>query len=367
MKIAFNGLLIDKKRAGIGQYGYNLIQSLTHKTNIDYTFFLQNHIRFNYKNVVYRKDYKNPYERMFDEQLIMPFKYPKFDLVHFIDYSSPIMPIKTPFITTIHDLTFYKYPETFTKKSRKIKQTLTPISINRAAAIIAVSESTKKDIIEYFPQVEDKIKVIYPGKPDFKRIYDKEHIEYIKKIYGIEGNYILAVGTLEPRKNIVSLLKAFEKIYKKIKDIKLVLVGNKGWLYEDIFTQASAAECFKNIVYTGYVDQEHITTLYSGAQMFVYPSLYEGFGLPPLEAMCCGVPVVVSNTSSLPEVVGDAGVYCNPHSVDSISEAILRVLNNNELRKELTYKGLKQCEKFSWEKTADSIIDLYGQIAEVQK
>lgn len=367
MNIAFNGLIIDKKRAGIGQYGYNLIQSLINKKGIDYTFFLQKDIKFNYSNIIYNKNYKSAYERMFAEQFIMPFKYNKFDLVHFLDYSSPLVPIKAPFITTIHDLTFYRYPKTFTNKSRKIKQMLTPISINRASAIIAVSESTKKDILEYFPQAEGKVKVIYPGKPDFKKIEDKTYIEYVKKIYGIEGNYILSVGTLEPRKNIISLLKAFVKVHRKIKDMKLVLVGSKGWLYEEVFTKVNNMEIRDNIVYTGYVEQQHMSVLYSGAEVFVYPSIYEGFGLPPLEAMSCGVPVVVSNTSSLPEVVGGAGAYCNPHDIDSISGAILSILNSDEIRKDLIYKGLKQCEKFSWEKTADNVIDLYRQILEVLK
>ncbi|KZL90199.1 glycosyltransferase family 4 protein [Clostridium magnum] len=363
MKIAFNGLIIDEKRAGIGQYGHNLINSLIKKKEgIDYTFFLQEDIKFSYDNIIYRKNYNRSYERIFEEQVSLPTKYNKYDLVHFIDYSSPILPIKVPFITTIHDLSFYKYPQAFTRGSRKIKELLTPISVKRSEIIVTISESTKKDIISYFPDVEDKIRVVYPGKPCFTRVDNNFQIDSVKKMYGIEGKYILAVGTLEPRKNIKSLIRAFSIINKEFKDIKLVLVGKKGWLYDEEFREIKDIEMNNNLIYTDYVRQEHMAALYSGAEVFVYPSFYEGFGLPPLEAMSCGVPVVVSNTSSLPEVVADAGVYCDPNNVKNIAESVISVLGSTSLKKELAKKGIIQSNKFSWDKTAENIISIYKEI-----
>lgn len=364
MNIAINGLIIDKNKAGIGQYGYNLINALVKYSQFDYALLLQNDIEVNYDNIIYRNEYKKSINRIWDEQVIIPPKYKNYNLIHFLDYSSPIKKIEKPFIITIHDLCFYKYPDTFTSGSRNIKKIITPISIKNAQRIITVSENTKKDIIDYFPFAKDKIRVIYPGASKVKKIISEDKIEIVNSKYGISGKYILSVGTLEPRKNIKRLVEAYKIVNEYCKDIKLVIVGKKGWLYDDLFTSIGSDKLKDNIVITGYVDQVDMSELYSGAEVFVYPSIYEGFGLPPLEAMKCGTPVIVSNTSSLPEVVGDAGIFINPFDIDSIKDGILKVINDKDLRKELIDRGYKQASKFDWSKAAANIINVYREILE---
>lgn len=362
MKIALNGLIIDSRRAGIGHYGYNLINSLVGLSQEEYTVYLQKSVELDYNNVVYKGEYNKSYKRIFLEQLVLPFQYNNASIVHFIDYSSPLLNIRRPFIITIHDLAFYKYPSSFTLGSRKIKQVLTPIGIKRAAAIIAVSENTKKDIVELFPKAAEKVKVVYPGRPNYGKVTNMSELERVKRKYNIYGQYILSVGTLEPRKNIIRLLKAFEMVSKVDKNLKLVLTGSKGWMYGDIFKQISSLEAKSRIILTGYVNDDELPCLYSGAKLFVYPSLYEGFGLPPLEAMCCGTPVVVSDSSSLSEVVGDAGVYVDPTEIESISNGIIQVMNDSKLREKLIKKGYEQSKKFSWDNAASQVVDIYHQI-----
>ncbi|MFT5874316.1 MAG: glycosyltransferase involved in cell wall biosynthesis [Clostridium sp.] len=364
MKVAINGLVIDKNKAGIGHYGTNLINKLILKKDVEYTLFLQECARINYHNVKYMKEYKNSFSRIIDEQIKLPFKYKGFDLVHFVDYSTPVIDIHVPFIVTIHDLSYYKYPETFTKYSRKFKQLLTPLSLKRAAKIIADSNNTKDDIISCFPEIADKVRVIYPGRSGFKRCEDKSIIEEVMKKYKIYGNYILSVGTLEPRKNLQRILEAFLKVSNEFKEMKLVIIGKKGWLYEEFFDSINNLNIKDKIVVTGYVDDEDMPLLYSGAEVFVYPSLYEGFGLPPLEAMECGTPVVVSNTSSLPEVVGEAGMYCNPLDTDSIAEGICKILQDKTLKSKLSSLGMQRSKIFNWEDSAKSVLNIYKEIYE---
>ncbi|KPU43695.1 spore coat protein SA [Oxobacter pfennigii] len=368
MKIAFNGLVIDKYKAGVGHYGYNLMKSLINKIsqydNIDITFFLQQDINIESQAVKYYKKFISPSERMLNEQFLFPLKLKMndYDLVHYIDYSSSIINFNQRFLTTIHDLTFLKYPETFPAKNRKLKTFLTPYSIKRSEKIITISENTKSDIINFFPEAQGKIKVIYPGKGDYRRVENFSIIEKVKIKYNLPDNYILFVGTMEPRKNISRLIEAFEIIYSHNKDISLVLLGGKGWLYKEIFNKIEYSKAKSNIRYIGYAAQADMPAIYSGSNMLVYPSLYEGFGLPPLEAMSCGVPVIVSDTSSLPEVVGDAGLYIDPYNVESISERINNFLIDSNLREECIRKGLLRADKFNWDSTAEQIIDIYREI-----
>lgn len=365
MKIAINGLIIDRYKAGIGHYGYNLVNNIIKNNFYDYYIYLQNHIIISYDNIIYRQSYRKNYYRIIDEQVILPFEFNKYDLVHLLDYSSPVIfKMKVPFIITVHDLTFLKFPETFTYMSRKYKNFIIPYSIKNSTKIITISENSKRDLIKYFPHCEDKVEVIYPGRPNINRVSNKDEIDKVKKRYKIFGNYILHVGTIEPRKNIKRLVKAYKLLLrenKDFKDIKLVLIGKKGWLYKEIFDEIGELLNDK-IIYLGYVEQKDIPILYSGAEFFIYPSLYEGFGLPPLEAMTCGVPVIVSNSSSLPEVVGDAGLYINPYDIETIKEAMSKLLTNKNLKEQMINKGYSQIKKFDWENSVSKIMKIYNDI-----
>lgn len=364
MKIAVDGLIIDKKKAGIGQYGYNLIEELKNNKDYEFTFILQEFLEHNYNNSIKRKNYVCSKERIIDEQLILPSKYNSFDLIHFLDYSSPLIPMNVPFIVTIHDLAYYKYPDTFSKGSLLLKKILSPISIKRAAQIITVSDNTKCDILEYFDVPSEKINVIYPAVKNFKRESDMEKIRSLKEKYGIKGKYILGVGTIEPRKNLIRLVRAFKNISYDFNDFSLVLIGKKGWLTEPIFKEFNDEKIKDKIIFTDYVPQKDMSFLYSAADIFVYPSIYEGFGLPPLEAMSCGTPVIVSDNSSLQEVVGSAGVYVNALSTESIENGIRKLLNDENLKLELIEKGYEQSKKFNWENTYKEVLKVYKKILE---
>jgi glycosyltransferase involved in cell wall biosynthesis len=226
-------------------------------------------------------------------------------------------------------------------------------SLTNADRIITMSENTKKSIVEYFNIEPSKITVIYEGVDEKFKPYDKKEVISVLSHYAIERPYLLAVGTLEPKKNYIKLLKA----YKALKtDLDLVIVGKKGWKADDIFKTIEALGLKERVKLLGYIHIDDLPYLYNGAEIFVFPSLYEGFGLPLLEAMACGVPVVCSNTSSLDEISGDAALKFNPESTDEIVSQIKRLINDNELQDTLHNKGAKRAKLFSWDKTAQQTL-----------
>lgn len=366
MKVAFNGLLIDNHRTGVGNYGLNLIQALVQESvgkNIDYRFYLQKCIKVDFNDrVIQKSNYKYPAKRLFDEQFLLPFEYRKADVIHYIDYGSAFANLKKPFICTIHDLSFYEHPETYSLPRRMIRALLLPYSLKNAQKIVAVSNHTKNDLIRHFPNIEDKIVIIHSGITPIETTADGKKIAAVKRKFRIQGKYILAVGTLEPRKNIVRTIEAFGILTRKIENLSLVLVGNPGGAYKNVQSAMTQYADKGTIIITGYVNQTDLAHLYRGAKAFVYPSLYEGFGFPPLEAMSCGVPVVVSRSASLPEIVGNAGFYVDPYDVGNIAEGIYQVLSDGLLRQNLITLGRERFRKFTWSKTAKKIIALHQEI-----
>jgi len=267
-------------------------------------------------------------------------------------------------ILTVPDLSFFVYPENFVLPKSLYLRTISQISLKKATKIITISKNTKTDIIKYLNIPEKKIKVIYPAvRPFFHPISDTITLENIGKKYQINNKkIILYVGTLEPRKNIPVLIKSFCVLKKKFKiEHSLVLVGAKGWKYEEIFSLKETVGC-NDIIFTGFVQEEDLPGIYNLADVFVYPSLYEGFGLPVLEAMACGTPVITSNTSSLPEVVGDAGILVDPSNIEELTDAIFRVISNLSLKEEMRKKATEQAKKFSIEKMAKETISIYKEI-----
>jgi len=270
-------------------------------------------------------------------------------------------------VVVVHDLAFLKFPDDFTFKDRLKLSFHTRRAVKCATRIIVPSEATKKDIIKYYGVEPRKIRVIYHGqskaksqKPKVKSISQNSKFKNTK--------YILFVGAIQPRKNIQGLIKAFEIFNTKYKILntkyKLVIVGPKGWLYKDIFEKARKSKYAKDIIFTGQISREELSEIYRNAEVFVLPSFYEGFGLTILEAMAEGIPVIASNVSSIPEVVGDAGVLVNPYKVDEITEAIYKIITDNDLRNKLIQKGFKQIQKFSWEKCGKETIEVISEIAE---
>lgn len=269
-------------------------------------------------------------------------------------------------IITFHDLSFERHPEFFSLKRRLWHKFINPKKLaQEAGVIIAVSQSSKQDLIDLYNVNPQKIKVIYSGVGEqFQPLLEKNsQFDRVKEKYNLPEKFILYLGTIEPRKNLIGLIKAYEILMKKFLIPnsrflipKLVIAGTKGWLYENIFGKAIHSKYSKDIIFTGFVEDKDKPFLYNLATLFVYPSFYEGFGFPPLEAMACGLPSITSNVSSLPEIAGDAAIMVDPYKPDELARAIEMILTDKKLRQRLSEKGMEQAKKFSWEKCAESTL-----------
>jgi glycosyltransferase involved in cell wall biosynthesis len=286
----------------------------------------------------------------------------KVDIIHSPESSTPFTKLSNKKIITVHDIIPFYFPETFTKVTEYRYKLLLQRAINSSDRIITVSENTKNDLINKFKIPEDKIRVIPLAANENFRKLDENETSKIKSKYNINFPFILYVGTLEPRKNIPNLLNAYYKLKKQGINHKLVIAGGKGWKYKEIFETIEKLNLQNEVIFTGYVPDEDLPGFYNAADLFVYPSLYEGFGLPPLEAMQCGTPVITSNTSSLPEVVGAAGITVNPYDVDELANKMYEVLTNEDLRKEMSKKGLERAKLFSWKKCAEEHLKVYEEV-----
>lgn len=268
-------------------------------------------------------------------------------------------------ILTIYDLSILKFKK-FHPLPRRIvfSESRLRYSANKCNAIITCSCRTKEDVVDILGVLPEKVKVIYGAiSPEFKKIGNKQMLQDIMKRYSLPQKYIFYFGTLEPRKNIARLIEAFKMAKERMKDkYKLVLAGGRGWFCKDIFKTINRLRLGGSVMYIGYVPRDDLPFLLNGASAFVCPSFYEGFGLPPLEAMACGAPTLVSNASCFPEVVGDAALKVNPYSVDDIADGIYQILTDRNLRETLRQKGLERVRDYSWEKTARETLVLYNEV-----
>ncbi len=282
-----------------------------------------------------------------------------FSPTHYLPFYAPC-----PSVISIFDVSYLHFPRLFKKKDLNQLKLWGGFSIRRASKIITISKSTKSDIIKAYSIDTSKVEVIYPGiKSEFQNSKSEINLKFkmqnsksFKEKFGIEGEYILFVGTLQPRKNIANLIEAFSIIENK--NIKLVIVGKRGWMYEDILNSPKKYEISDRVKFLNDVTDEDLPNFYKNAICFILPSLYEGFGLPVLEAMKYGCPVLTSNISSLPEVGGDAALYFDPQSTQDIAEKIDKVVSDEKLRSEMIKKGYEQVKKFSWEKTAKETLKI---------
>jgi glycosyltransferase involved in cell wall biosynthesis len=268
--------------------------------------------------------------------------------------------IKAKRVPVIFDLAFIHFPKMFKKDDLYKLTNWTKTSILESAHIITISESSKKDILETYKVPSDKVTVAYPGYDDqvFKVVKDQSKIDAILKKYQIMGEYIIYIGTVQPRKNTLRLIRAV----KKIEGLKLVIAGKikgkgkQGWMNEEILEEPKRLGIEERVIFTDFVPTEELPYLISGAKAFILPSLWEGFGIPVVEAMATGTPVITSNVSSLPEVVGDAGLLVNPESETQIEQAIRLLVTDKKLHNKLSKKALEQAKKFSWQKMAKEVI-----------
>ncbi len=304
--------------------------------------------------------FKNPFIRI----LLLGIKtfIEKIDVLH-VQYIAP------PFhrgnlIVTIHDVSFLHFPECFRKFERFRQRILIPLNIKKADKILTGSESSRQDIVKYYNLSDGKVEVTYYGiNLVFKTLENLGKKRKILKDYGIFDKYIFFVGRIDARKNVLGLIKAFI-LLKQTKEIshQLVIVGKEDFLPKQIREEIKISQYREDIIFTGYLQENYLPLFYNLADVFVYPSLYEGFGFPCLEAMSCGCPVVSSNISSIPEIVNGAGLLIDPLDTEELAVAIYRVISNPKLKEELKEKGLKQAKQFSWDNTAQKTLEVYKKV-----
>jgi glycosyltransferase involved in cell wall biosynthesis len=286
------------------------------------------------------------------------------DIIHCPAFNFPAF-TKRNLLITVHDIYALVKPGDFKFWHQFITSTYIARAVNSGRHILVLSEFTKQEIFRYFPKARgENIHVVHSAVPDTRFVStDPVLHRKTKEKFNIERPYILSVSTIEPRKNFYSLIKAFETIAHKI-DHSLVLVGQNGWNNKDVYTLIQELNLEDRIKFTGFVMDDELNSLYTDASCFVFPSFYEGFGFTPLEAMKCGSPVVSSNASCMPEVLGDAALYFDPNSIEDMAHAMYTMIFDSQLAKEYTVKGKLQADKYSWEKTANATYDIYKNIVD---
>ncbi len=351
-------------RVGTGQYTYSLLKHWQKQASSKYQFKIylssspKEHLPKKNPNFVYTAFGPKRFWTQFalPAKLFLEKDRPDifFSPAH---YAPRFCPVKNT--VTIHDLAYLTHPAEFKKSDQQQLSTWTKYSVEQAEKIIAVSDNTKKDLVRFYRLPEEKINVIYNGFDNsrFHSNLAKSHIKKTQEKYQVQGDYLVYLGTLQPRKNVENLIKALPEIINQNPSIKLVIIGKKGWLYSTIFSLVEDLGLEKKVFFTDFVPDDEVPFLIAGAKVFILPSLYEGFGITVLEAMACGVPVVVSRVSSLPEVVNEAGLYIdNPKNYAQIAQQVNKILTNEKLAKDLIQKGLSQAKNFSWEKCAQETL-----------
>lgn len=370
MRIGIDARILGYRRAGIGQYISRLTRALAEiDTADDYVVF---HSRRDGEVLVDQPNFSRrtlltpSHHRL--EQVTLPLELwrHRLDLLHSPDF---IPPFRRNFqsVITVHDLAFLHFPHFVTQDSAH-HYGLIDQAVRRTDHIIAVSESTKNDIITLLGAPERKITVIHEAaEPIFRprtQGAEAEQVAAARRRYDLERPFILFVSTIEPRKNLLTLLRAFRKLLDDYKsDVSLVVVGERGWLFEEVFRLHEELKLGDRLRFLGRVSAEDLAYLYNAAAIHVHPSYYEGFGLTPLEAMSSGTPTIVSDVSSLPEVVGDAGLRVPPNDVEEWTVAMWRLLSDRALHQSLRDKGLKRAALFTWEKAARQHLEVYRKVA----
>lgn len=283
------------------------------------------------------------------------------DVLHVQFTAPPFAPC--PVVVSIHDLSFEHLPETFKRRSRAQLRLTVRRSARKAAHILALSEHARADIVSTYGISPHLVTAIPLAAADrFSPIDDERELQRVRHTYGIAGDYILSVGSIQPRKNLGRLVAAYARLRRAKPNSelpKLVIVGKRAWLYAETLAAIRDNGVSDSVILTGYIPEADLPALYSGALCFVYPSYFEGFGLPPLEAMKCGAPVIAGNRTSLSEVVGDAGLLVDPLDTDAIAAGLAQLLDNPDLRHELSVKGLERSNLFEWNKTAKRTLEVY--------
>lgn len=285
-------------------------------------------------------------------------------LYHATDFVLPPTLPQTRTLLTVHDLSFVRVPETASPALKSYLDTVVPLSVQRADHVLADSEATKNDLVALYGTPADKITVLLSGVDErFHPVNDPRILADIRTRYHLGSEpYILSVGTVQPRKNFSRLIEALKHLHDTGTKHQLVIAGGRGWLDDPIYTSVQSAGLDQHVHFIGFASEHDLPALYSGAACFAFPSLYEGFGLPILEAMACGTPVLTSNISSLPEVAGDAALLINPYDVAAIAEGLWRLLNDHDLRQQMITRGLQRVRQYTWEASARHLMQVYRNL-----
>ena len=370
--IAINATLMTPQAGGIGEYMKQLISGIEKLPYEQQPFiFINQKIKSEYKfkraaNLVSLSLPASPGLRLAVENILWRYLVYRYNLGIFHSPISYIAPgVTIPSIVTIHDLRYFHYPETYTRLRGKYLQKAIPSSLQKARKIIAISEYTKKDIICTFNTDPDKITVIHQGIAKERFNIKIPHLikEQLKKEYKLPENFILSVGHLEPRKNHKCLLQAM-RIFMDTNSypINLVVTGKENWYFKEIYDRVDELDLKKYVHFTGFVKDSDLPCFYQMAQLVISPSLFEGFGFTPLEAMAAGTPVIVSNCTSHPEICGEAAEYFNPHDPQELSEKIEGLLSDSTKRKTLMQKGYENINRFSWDTCCRRTLNVYQDL-----
>lgn len=358
--------------AGISWYIINLLKNLAHVSPdfLSYSAFLRERafqgqapaLKLHFS----RLPTQRPVVRIFWEQLLQPLilRRAGVDLLHALAFVAPLVG-SPPFVVTIYDLSFLRYPQAFRPFNRWYLHHFTARAVQRARAIITISESTRQDVINFFRVAPERVQTIYCGVDSTFCPLPAATIAAFKAKQGLPDNFVLYLGTLEPRKNVEGLIRAYAHWRRQAAQVPpLVIAGGKGWYYQEIFKLVETLHLAESVHFPGYIPQEALALWYNAATFFVYPSHFEGFGLPVLEAMACGTPVITSTAASLPEIIGPdgAGRLVDPADPLALAEAMAQLSHDADLRARLARQGLARAANFQWEKTARQTVALYQKV-----
>jgi glycosyltransferase involved in cell wall biosynthesis len=376
MRIALDYTAGIRQGAGIGQYVRCLVDAmLAQDTSNQYTLITSGHptqersfpvasnvhgrsvgIADRYLNILWYRWRVPLYANYFTGPA---------DIYHGLDFGLPPLKGKVRKVVTVYDLAFLEHPETAVPSLAAYLNKVVPEAVAAADVVAAISYATKQALITHYQAPPEKIIVIPCGVgPQFQRVTNQRRLEEIRHKFELQHPLIFSVGTLEPRKNHLGLIKAFYEAQKSCKTAMLAIAGGKGWMYEETQNLVAELKLENKVRFLGRVSESELITLYSLADIFAFPSFFEGFGIPPLEAMACGSPVITSNTSSLPEVVGNAALLVDPHDTHAIAQAITEMMENEPLRENLRQKGYVQVQHYTWSQAATKMLSVYQQIYE---
>ncbi|MFH1390646.1 MAG: glycosyltransferase family 1 protein [Candidatus Margulisiibacteriota bacterium] len=352
MNIAVNTYFLSGNKAGIGHYTERILSGIRQKLATNECLTVDNRLRLN---------------KLIFEQVYLPLAL-WFGRSTVLFSPSMVLPLCSgvPSVMVVYDLVFDLFPEYYRGRVNRLYLRLFfGRSLNKAKFILAISENTRSDLVRLYNVPEEKVKVVHlAAGEEFKTVEDAALLTAVKERYRLPEKFILFVGTIEPRKNVRRLIEAYFCLPAEIKRTRqLVLCGQKGWGFAELKDWLDRQPEKKTVRFLDYVESRDLPLLYNLAELFIYPSLYEGFGLPILEAMSCGVPVITSNVSSMPEVAGEAAVLIDPKATGQLTGAMARILNDPELSRQLRQKGLEQAKKFSWEKAASATLALIKEAA----